>query len=84
MGIDYDCCLVLFLILSLICILVQRYLEIREHWFPYHELPFGNIEMSPDAGVFFLKKRYRSPYVYPYKFESSYPLPHMRHFEQKY
>jgi hypothetical protein len=55
-----------------------------EHWQPYMQCPFKNWETAPDQPVFYPKIRYRVPYEWPYKFKSSYPVNHYRHFEQQY
>lgn len=55
-----------------------------ETWQPYRECPLGNYEMAPENAVYFPQTRYRLPYQYPRKFESSYPVPHMRHYEDRF
>lgn len=55
-----------------------------ETWSPYMSCPFKNWETAPSNAVYFPQIRYRKPYNYPYRFESSYPVKHYRHMEQKY
>lgn len=71
------------LIVLIICALAYRYNQI-ENWSPYKSCPFGNVDTVPRNQIFYLQPRYRKPLYHPYTFESSYPLKHKRHYEQKY
>jgi hypothetical protein len=54
-----------------------------EGWVPYKNCPFGNWESAPNSQVYYVQNRYRKPYEWPWTFESSYPVKHQRHFEEK-
>lgn len=77
--------IVLIIIVVIICVLIYRYKYNNiEPWVVYSECPLGNKEIAPNSQVFYLKNRYRKPYDWPTTFESSYPIVHQRHHEQKY
>ena len=71
------------LIVIIIVILVCRNMQI-EGWVPYKSCPFGNVEVAPDSQVYYVRYIYRKPLYWPFKFNSSYPIKHKRHFEEKY
>lgn len=74
---------VYLLALVILYLLYTRYQQIEE-WSPYMSCPFKNWETAPTNSVYYPKTRYRKPYLFPYKFKSSYPVEHDRHWEQKY
>lgn len=72
-------------IIAIICFLLIGFLLYKcyttkniEGWIPYKQCPFGNWESAPNSQVYYVQKRYRKPYQYPWTFHSSYPLPHQR------
>lgn len=75
--------LIILLIIAIIVILVCRNMN-KEGWVPYKSCPFGNVEMAPNSQIYYIRRRYRKPLYWPFKFNSSYPIQHKRHFEQKY
>ena len=74
--------IIFVLFIGIIYYIIQN--KSTEHWYPYMQCPFKNWETAPHQPVFYPKTRYRLPYDYPYRFESSYPVKHFRHFEQQY
>lgn len=75
--------LLLFTIFIIVVYLITKRKN-TEHWYPYTQCPFGNWETAPNSAVFYPKARFRVPYEWPFKFESSYPVKHYRHYEQNY
>jgi hypothetical protein len=75
---------IIVLFIVVVMLLIWYRYQHMEQWVPYKSCPFLNWETSPNHMVFYPRKRYRKPYSWPYTFESSYPLKHQRHFEEKY
>ena len=72
------------LIILIIIILVIYYLYYRyviEGYETYSYGPFNYMDSGADPLTFYKYPIYRNPYMYPYKFYSSYPYPYMTYYE---
>jgi hypothetical protein len=46
-------------------------------WDIYTQGPFYELKTHPRNPTFYVKPLYRKPYNFPFKYESSYPIPHL-------
>ena len=68
---------ILIVIISLFYI-INRYLNIfQENFETYSYGPFNYATTGADPLTFYKYPVYRNPYMYPYKYYSSYPYPYM-------
>ena len=51
--------------------------NVKEHFELYSRKPFN--EWDSGLNSYYNMPIYRKPYMYPFKFFSNYPFPHMRH-----
>ena len=69
---------ILFLIIfSLIYLYYYNHYKIIESFETYSYGPFNYMDTGADPLTFYKYPIYRNPYMYPYKFYSSYPYPYM-------
>lgn len=76
--------ILLTIIMVLLIILLFSYLcskNILESFETYSYGPFNYMDSGSDPLTFYKYPIYRSPYMYPYKFYSSYPYPYMTNYE---
>jgi hypothetical protein len=73
-----------FILVSVILYILYRKYDQLETWHPYLSCPFKNWETAPSSAVYYPQIIYQKPYKWPYRFESSYPVKHYRHYGQKY
>ena len=52
----------------------------NEHFTPYSYGPFNYMDTGSDPLSFYKYPIFRNPFMYPYKFYSSYPYPYMTYF----
>ena len=73
----------LFILLILLIVLCSSYLAMnyKEHFETYSYGPYNYMDTGSDPLSFYKYPIYRQPYMYPYKFYSSYPYPYMTHYE---
>jgi len=76
-SIIYIFILVVILIIISIIIYNTNCKSIKENFELYKRKPYD--EWSSGLNVYYNMPIYRKPYMYPFKFYSSYPFPHMRH-----
>lgn len=71
--------IMIFLIILLIIYLCSK--NILEKFETYSYGPFNYMDSGADPLTFYKYPIYRNPYMYPYKFYSSYPYPYMKNYE---
>ena len=71
--------ILLFIIIILAIIYLFRYKHI-ESFTPYSYGPYNYMDTGADPLTFYKYPIYREPYMYPYKFYSSYPYPYMTNY----
>ena len=71
--------LILFVILLAIFYLWMT--RIKEGFETYSYGPFNYMDTGSDPLSFYKYPIYRNPYMYPYKFYSSYPYPYMSYYD---
>ena len=72
------------LLLILLIIIACLYLftnKVVEKFETYSYGPFNYMDTGADPLTFYKYPIYRNPYMYPYKFYSSYPYPYMTYYE---
>jgi hypothetical protein len=70
--------LIFFIILSLLYLYDKKIIENYE---TYSYGPFNYMTTGADPLTFYKYPIYRNPYMFPYKFYSSYPYPYMTNYE---
>ena len=70
--------LIFFIILSLLYLYDKKIIENYE---TYSYDPFNYMTTGADPLTFYKYPIYRNPYMFPYKFYSSYPYPYMTNYE---
>lgn len=76
-------CYLITFILILLIILSFMYLYRKyniENFETYSYGPFNYMDTGADPLTFYKYPIYRNPYMYPYKFYSSYPYPYMTYY----
>jgi len=75
--------IITFIIIILIIILsIYLYkIKIIENYETYSYGPFDYMDTGADPLTFYRYPIYRNPYMYPYKFYSSYPYPYMTYYK---
>ena len=71
----------ILLIILLIAYLAFHYSKKKEHFETYSYGPYNYMDTGSDPLSFYKYPIYRQPYMYPYKFYSSYPYPYMTNYE---
>jgi hypothetical protein len=71
---------VLLIILIIIAIMYLFSTNIKENFETYSYGPFNYMDSGSDPLTFYKYPIYRNPYMYPYKFYSSYPYPYMTYY----
>jgi hypothetical protein len=71
----YETLIIIILIFSAIVYLYS--MNIVESFETYSYGPFNYMDTGADPLTFYKYPIYRNPYMYPYKFYSSYPFPYM-------
>lgn len=69
------------LILIILSIIYLYKTKIIENYESYSYGPFNYMDTGADPLTFYRYPIYRNPYMYPYKFYSSYPYPYMTYYE---
>lgn len=70
----------IFIILIILAI-VYLYSDNKEHFGTYFYGPYGYGDTGSDPLSFYKYPIYRQPFMYPFKFYSSYPYPYMTYYE---
>lgn len=70
--------MIFFIILLFIYLCSKNVLESFE---TYSYGPYNYMDSGADPLTFYKYPIYRQPYMYPYKFYSSYPYPYMKNYE---
>jgi hypothetical protein len=71
--------IMIFLIILLFIYLCSK--NVLESFETYSYGPFNYMDSGTDPLTFYKYPIYRNPYMYPYKFYSSYPYPYMKNYE---
>jgi hypothetical protein len=72
--------LILIVILIIIATIYLCSMKIKENFETYSYGPFNYMDSGSDPLTFYKYPIYRNPYMYPYKFYSSYPYPYMTYY----
>ena len=85
---DYALIIIVSVILSniiFILLIPKKYhindLSTIESYTPYSYDPFNYMDTGADPLTFYKYPIYKKPYMFPYKFYSSYPYPYMSYYE---
>ena len=75
--------IIILIILAIIYLYTMNYQERSnyEHFETYSYGPFNYMDSGSDPLTFYRYPIYRNPYMYPYKFYSTYPYPYMTYYE---
>lgn len=71
--------IMIFLIILLFIYLCSK--NVLESFETYSYGPYDYMDSGADPLTFYKYPIYRQPYMYPYKFYSSYPYPYMTNYE---
>jgi hypothetical protein len=71
---------ILLLINILLLFILKKNNECKENFETYSYGPFNYMDTGADPLTFYKYPIYRNPYMYPYKFYSSYPYPYMTYY----
>ena len=71
----------ILLIIIILGIYYLYYINVIEGYETYSYGPFNYMTTGADPLTFYKYPIYRNPYMYPYKFYSSYPYPYMTNYE---
>ena len=70
--------LILLFIILIVCL--YFYSKKIENFETYSYGPFNYMDSGADPLTFYKYPIYRNPYMFPYKFYSSYPYPYMTYY----
>jgi len=71
----------LLIIIIFLAIFIDFYInQIRENFETYSYGPYNYMDTGSDPLTFYKYPIYRKPYMFPYKFYSSYPYPYMTYY----
>ena len=68
---------IIIIIIIITCIIYLYHNNLIERYETYSYGPFDYLTTGADPLTFYRYPVYRNPYMYPYKFYSSSPYPHM-------
>ncbi len=73
---------IIYLLITISLFIVASYLIMPciEQFETYSYGPFNYMDTGSDPLSFYKYPIYRNPYMYPYKFYSSYPYPYMTYY----
>jgi hypothetical protein len=69
--------IIILILLSIIYLITNKNVEA---FTPYSYGPYNYMDTGADPLTFYKYPIYREPYMYPYKFYSSYPYPYMTYY----
>jgi hypothetical protein len=69
--------IIILIIIFIIFYIINLYINTQENFQTYSYGPFNYTTTGTDPLTFYKYPVYRNPYMYPYKYFSSYPYPHM-------
>lgn len=72
-----------FLLIAIISVVVYKHCRpiIEENFYVYTRQPYDEVDTGSDPLGFYRRDRYRKPYMWPRKFFTTYPFPHMDNVE---
>jgi len=73
--------IIIIIIILVIYYLYKYSLKNIEGYETYSYGPFNYMDTGADPLTFYKYPIYRNPYMYPYKFYSSYPYPYMTYYK---
>ena len=56
-------------------------LKKKEHWEVYKQKPYGHIKTGSEPMNYYVKKRYRKPYRYPFQIVKDHPVKHLSYLD---
>ena len=68
---------ILLVIIIIIAVIYLCSSNIKENFETYSYGPYNYMDSGSDPLTFYKYPIYKNPYMYPYKFYSSYPYPYM-------
>jgi len=71
---------ILLIIIIIIAVIYLYSSNIKENFETYSYGPYNYMDSGSDPLTFYKYPIYRNPYMYPYKFYSSYPYPYMTYY----
>jgi len=71
---------ILLVIIIIIAVIYLYSSNIKENFETYSYGPYNYMDTGSDPLTFYKYPIYRNPYMYPYKFYSSYPYPYMTYY----
>ena len=71
-------CWIILLILIIIVLLISN---IKENWTMYEQKPYDYNLTGSSPLNFYRRDRYRKPYRYPFKFNTTYPVKYSTYLE---
>ena len=71
---------VLLIIIIIMAVIYLYSTNIKENFETYSYGPYNYMDSGSDPLTFYKYPIYRNPYMYPYKFYSSYPYPYMTYY----
>jgi len=72
--------IIILIIIIFLFYIINLYINIiQENFETYSYGPFNYATTGADPLTFYKYPVYRNPYMYPYKYYSSYPYPYMTH-----
>jgi len=71
---------ILLVIIIIISVIYLYSSNIKENFETYSYGPYNYMDSGSDPLTFYKYPIYRNPYMYPYKFYSSYPYPYMTYY----
>ncbi len=77
----FDLKIATLILIMIVAILYLYYIDTIEKFETYSYGPFNYMDSGSDPLTFYRYPIYRNPYMYPYKFYSSYPYPYMKNYE---
>lgn len=71
---------ILLVIIIIIAVIYLYSSNIKENFETYSYGPYNYMDSGSDPLTFYKYPIYRNPYMFPYKFYSSYPYPYMTYY----
>jgi hypothetical protein len=80
---EYKNYLFLFFIIIILLFLYTMYYKknSKENFETYKYAPYNYVDTGSEPLTFYKYPIYKKPYMFPYKFYTSYPYSHMTHYE---
>jgi hypothetical protein len=73
--------IVLVIIIIVYIYLYKQHHIYQENWEVYKQKPYGHIKTGSEPMNYYVQKRYRKPYRYPFQFMKTAPFNHLSHLD---